>query len=124
MCWKNKKKIFFFDNLDQQKIQKIKKNIDLKKSLFIIISKSGNTLETLVNSNLFKDNINKKNTIIISEKKSNLLNNFAKNKNILHIEHKNYIGGRYSVLSEVGMVIMLSNWVTSIKIKKLIPSYS
>ena len=101
---KIKKKFFFFDNLDQQKIQKIKKNIDLKKSLFIIISKSGNTLETLVNSNLFKDNINKKNTIIISEKKSNLLNNFAKNKNILHIEHKNYIGGRYSVLSEVGMV--------------------
>jgi len=101
---KIKKNFFFFDNLDQQKIQKLKKNIDLKKCLFIIISKSGNTLETLVNSNLFKDNINKKNTIIISEKKSNLLNSFAKNKNILHIEHKNYIGGRYSVLSEVGMV--------------------
>ena len=101
---KIKKNFYFFDNLDQTKIEKIKKNVNLKKSLFIIISKSGNTLETLVNSNLFKDKINNRNTIIITEKKNNLLNLFAKNKNILLIDHKDYIGGRYSVLSEVGML--------------------
>jgi len=101
---KIKKKFFFFDNLDQLKIESIKENKNLKNSLFIIISKSGNTLETLINSNLFKDRINKKNTIIITEKKNNLLNKFAKNKKILQIDHKDYIGGRYSVLSEVGMV--------------------
>ena len=98
------KKFYFFDNLDQLKIEKIKKIIDFKKILFVIISKSGNTLETLINSSLFKDKINSKNTIIITEKKNNLLNIFAKNKKILHIEHKDYVGGRYSVLSEVGMV--------------------
>ena len=101
---KIKKNFYFFDNLDQTKIEKIKKNVNLKKSLFIIISKSGNTLETLVNSNLFKDKINNRNTIIITEKKNNPLNLFAKNKNILLIDHKDYIGGRYSVLSEVGML--------------------
>mgnify|MGYP006092705339 CR=1 FL=1 len=101
---KIKKKFIFFDNLDQSKIEQIKKKIDLKKSLFIIISKSGNTLETLINSNLFKDKINNKNTIIITEEKTNLLNTFAVNKKILHISHKDYIGGRYSVLSEVGMI--------------------
>ena len=69
-----------------------------------MISKSGNTRETLVNSNVFKDKINNRNTIIITEKKNNLLNLFAKNKNILLIDHKDYIGGRYSVLSEVGML--------------------
>ena len=100
---KIKKDFIFFDNLDQQKIDRIRK-IDLKKTLFIIISKSGNTLETLINSNLFKDKINNKNTIIITEKKNNLLNTFAKHKKILHINHKDYIGGRYSILSEVGMV--------------------
>ena len=94
----------FFDNLDQLKTERIKKKINLKNSLFIIISKSGNTMETLINSNLFKDKISFKNTIIITEKKVNLLNTFAKNKKILHINHKDYIGGRYSVLSEVGMV--------------------
>jgi len=98
------KDFVFFDNLDQLKIEQIKKKINLKKCLFIIISKSGNTIETLINSNLFKDKISFKNTIIITEKKINLLNTFAKNKKILHIDHKDYIGGRYSVLSEVGMV--------------------
>ena len=101
---KIKKKFIFFDNLDQLKTKKVKKEINLKNSLFIIISKSGNTLETLINSNLFKDKINNKNTIIITEKKTNLLNTFAKNKKILAINHKNYLGGRYSVLSEVGMI--------------------
>ena len=101
---KIKKKFIFLNNLDQIRIEQIKKKINLKKSLFIIISKSGNTLETLINSNLFKDKINYKNTIIITEKKNNLLNIFALNKKILHINHKDYIGGRYSVLSEVGMV--------------------
>ena len=101
---KIKKKFIFLDNLEQLKIEKTKKNINLKNSLFIIISKSGNTLETLINTNLFKDRINNKNSIIITEKKTNLLNIFAKNNKILHVEHKSYIGGRYAVLSEVGMV--------------------
>ena len=101
---KIKKKFIFFDNLDQIKIEKTKKEVDLKNSLFILVSKSGNTLETLINSNLFKDKINKKNTIIITEKKTNLLNTFAKNKKILQIDHKNFIGGRYSVLSEAGVI--------------------
>jgi glucose-6-phosphate isomerase len=99
-----KKKFIFLDNLDQLKIEEIKKKINLKKSLFIIISKSGNTIETLINSNLFQGAINNKNTIIITEKKISPLNNFAEKKNIYHIYHKNYIGGRYSVLSEVGMI--------------------
>jgi glucose-6-phosphate isomerase len=101
---KIKKKFIFIDNLDQLKVEKVKKKINLKNSFFIIISKSGNTLETLINSNIFQDKINNKNTIVVTEKKNNLLNTFAENKKILHISHKNYIGGRYSVLSEVGMI--------------------
>jgi glucose-6-phosphate isomerase len=101
---KIKNNFIFIDNLDQTTIEQIKKKSNLKNSLFIIISKSGNTIETLVNSNLFKDKISYKNTIIITEQKNNLLNTFARNKKILHINHKDYIGGRYSVLSEVGML--------------------
>jgi len=78
---KIEKELFFFNNLDQSQIEKTKTS--LKNSLFIIISKSGNTLETLINTNLLKDKINKKNTIIITEKKTNLLNQFAKDKKIL-----------------------------------------
>ena len=98
------RKFIFIDNLDQLKIEETKKKLNLRNSLFIIISKSGSTIETLVNSNLLSNKISSKNTIIITEKKNNLLNMFAKNKKILHVEHKHYIGGRYSVLSEVGMI--------------------
>jgi len=101
---KIKKNFLFLDNLDQLKIEQTKKQYNLKKSLFIIISKSGNTIETLINCNLLKDKISNKNTIIITEKKKNPLNTLAKKKKILHISHKDYLGGRYSVLSEVGMV--------------------
>ena len=66
---KVKKNFIFFDNLDQVKIEQTKKKINLKKSLFIIISKSGNTIETLINSNLFINAITYKNTIIITEPK-------------------------------------------------------
>ena len=67
---KIKKRIFFFNDLDENKITNFKKEENLKNVLFIIISKSGNTVETL--SNTFALNIlkkNSKNIIIISEKK-------------------------------------------------------
>jgi glucose-6-phosphate isomerase len=99
-----KKDFIFVDDLDSIILKKIKK-INKKKVLFIIISKSGNTLETITNINLLTFfNFNEKNTIIITEAKNNALNNFAKKKKILIIKHRTYISGRYSVLSEVGMV--------------------
>ena len=102
---KIKKKIYFFNDLDEGKIDSMKKKENLSKVLFIIISKSGNTVETL--SNTFTLNIikkNSKNIIIISEKKNNLLFELSKKLNLFYIEHKRNIGGRYSVLSEVGIV--------------------
>ncbi len=99
---KIKKNILFLDNLDEFQFKKLKK---LKKPLFLIISKSGDTIETLTNLSLIKKvTFSKKNTIIITERKNNALMEFSKKNNIKIIDHKNYIGGRYSVLSEVGMI--------------------
>ena len=100
-----KKNFYFINDLNENNILKIKKNLNLKKTLFIIVSKSGNTVETI--SNFLRFNILKKKTkniIVISEKKNNSLYFLTKKFNLDFIEHKNYIGGRYSVLSEVGMV--------------------
>ena len=100
-----KKKVYFFDDLDEKEISKIKKKEILSQMLFIIISKSGNTIETLSNAfslNIFKRNA--KNLIIITEKKDNLLFRLSKKLNLFYVEHKNYIGGRYSVLSDVGIL--------------------
>ena len=92
-----KKKIFFFDNL-LPLLKKEKKS----NSLNIIISKSGNTLETISNTN----NIVKKSqrNIFITENSNNYLRNLANQLKAEIVDHNNFIGGRYSVLSEVGML--------------------
>ena len=95
---KIKKNFFFLNNLEK-KFNLLKKEKDI---VNLIISKSGNTLETISNSNIVIKN-NKKN-IIITENKKNYLNDLANNIKAEVVEHKNYIGGRYSVLSEVGML--------------------
>ena len=94
-----KKKFFFFNNLQSSTIldsRKLKANI--------IISKSGNTLETISNFNLILDKERKNKNIIITEQKNNILRKIGEKLNAEIIEHKDYIGGRYSILSEVGML--------------------
>ena len=92
------KKNFYFNNNLQSKV----KYSDKKKYLNIIISKSGNTMETISNSNV----IIKKNdkNIFITEKRKSYLYLLAEKLKSEIIHHNNFIGGRYSVLSEVGML--------------------
>ena len=95
---KIKKNFIFTNNLNNnQKIFNSKKNI-----LNLIISKSGNTLETISNVNILIKKSDQ--NIFITEKKDSYLSNLAKKLKAEIIEHKNFIGGRYSVLSEVGML--------------------
>ena len=91
------KKFSFVNNLQSQ--NKINKK---KKFTNIIVSKSGETIETIVNSNIL---IKKKdNNIFITENKSSYLYLLANKLKAEIIHHNNFIGGRYSVLSEVGML--------------------
>ncbi len=96
---KIKKKVRFIDNLLLNE-----KKRELNNNLNIIISKSGETLETICNSNLIIKKNKKNKNIFITENKDNYFNLLAKKLKSEVFEHKNYIGGRYSVLSEVGML--------------------
>ena len=99
-----KKNFFFLDNLDLNLHLEYQKIKNLKNSCFVVISKSGNTLETITNFNeLTSKSSVKGRLVIITEIKNSLLMSFAKKYNAKIIEHKKYIGGRYSVLSETGM---------------------
>ena len=92
-----KKKFVFIDNLRQKKL-----NIKNNKNVNLVVSKSGNTIETVVNSNIY---IRKKDAnIFITENKDNYLLKLANKLKAEIVHHNNYIGGRYSVLSEVGML--------------------
>ena len=92
---KIKKKIIFHSNLESNlKIE--------KKNINIIISKSGNTLETIANTNILIKKNHK--NIFITEPQSSYLRKLANEIKADIINHNNFIGGRYSVLSEVGML--------------------
>jgi glucose-6-phosphate isomerase len=121
---KIKKKVTFFDNLDKEKLGRFKKNNNVSNCLFIIISKSGNTIETLSNLkgfNILK--LNAKNIIIITEKRKNILNTIAKKYNLFLIEHKNFLGGRYSVLSEVGIIPSFLMGINIVKLRSNLKKY-
>ena len=90
------RKFSFIDNL--------RSNTKILKKPYnnLVISKSGNTIETIVNFNILKKKND--NNLIITENKNNYLKNLANQLKCQIIDHNNYIGGRYSVLSEVGML--------------------
>ena len=93
--FKIRKKVYFYDNLDTANPKKNK-----NKNLDIIISKSGSTLETIINQNIFS----KSKKLFITENKKSYLRDLALKLKSEIIEHRNFVGGRYSVLSEVGML--------------------
>ena len=94
---KIKKNFIFVDNLNAFENKKAKKNLNN-----LIISKSGNTTETIVNANIL---IKKKDkNLFITEKKKSYLSLLAQKLKAEVVDHNNFIGGRYSVLSEVGML--------------------
>jgi len=94
---KIRSKFNFVDNLQPNRKLNNKKNFTN-----LIISKSGNTIETIINANIL---IKKKDkNIFITENKNSYLLLLAEKLKAEIIHHNNFIGGRYSVLSEVGML--------------------
>ena len=93
-----KKEFIFYDNLSYKK----QSHENSKNTLNLIISKSGNTLETITNTNISA--IKSQKNVFITENKNSYLLNLAKKLKSEVVFHNNYIGGRYSVLSEVGML--------------------
>ncbi len=94
---KIKKNFFFINNLKLKNDTLNKKNY-----INLVVSKSGNTLETISNTNIIVKKKDK--NIFITGNKSSYLLELAQKLKAEIIYHNNFIGGRYSVLSEVGML--------------------
>ena len=99
------KKLHFLETTDPIDIQSKLENISLSDTLFIVISKSGTTIETVsifkyINSLIKCD---KNNTLIITENDSKL-NSFANKHEMKTFEIPKNVGGRFSVFSNVGLV--------------------
>lgn len=99
-----KRKLIFFETTDPINISNTLKEIDISKTHFLVISKSGGTVETIsIFKYLYALNQNSNLYTFITDRGSNM-DKFAK-----EIESKIFylpdnIGGRFSVLSVVGLI--------------------
>jgi glucose-6-phosphate isomerase len=99
------KKLHFFESTDPMDIRSRIDKIDLNDTLFLIISKSGTTIETI---SIFKylsglTIIDKNNCVIISQKNSKLTA-YANKHDMKTFYIAPNVGGRFSVFSAVGLV--------------------
>ena len=119
------KELIFINNLDPDQLNKLKGIKNLNNSLFIFISKSGNTIEVLTIINFLKNkaNFNNNNSLVITTNKKSHLSTFAKKLRIKIIFHRHYIGGRYSVFSETALVPCYLMNINIIKLKKKISHF-
>jgi glucose-6-phosphate isomerase len=104
-----KKKLVFLDNTDFLAIERKTAGLNLEKTAWYIVSKSGSTLETLAATEWAAELYRKKNIsfytkcIVCTEKKKNTLSRWAEKHTIPQLEIPLGVGGRFSVLSPVGL---------------------
>lgn len=101
----NSKKLHFLESTDPIDLKRRIKKIDLEHALFVIISKSGTTIETVSILKYLHSvtKIDSSNTICITEDDSKL-NAFAKAHGMRTFSIAKNVGGRFSVFSSVGLV--------------------
>lgn len=99
----------FISNVDPDDAASVVKSLDISKTIFILVSKSGTTLETLTNESFVKDFIKKagcdasKHMIAVTSETSPL----AHNPDYMAAFYMDdYIGGRYSSTSGVGGAVL------------------
>lgn len=112
-----KRKLFFFESTDPLNIADTLKKLDMDKTHFLIISKSGGTVETIsIFKYIFAPNQNKDNYTFITDKGSNL-DKFAQDLGSKCFYLPENVGGRFSVLSVVGLIPLA---LCGINIKELL----
>ncbi len=103
-----KTKLTILDTIDPDYLTSFIKK-DFSRTLFLIISKSGTTLETMSQFFFFKDlvkkqNLNWKKHFIFITGKKGILKDIANENNIKTFPVPEKLGGRYSVMSAVGLL--------------------
>lgn len=105
------KNLFFVDNVDAMEFETLIEELgDLKEVGWIFISKSGTTIESLCAleflEQIYKDEKLSlaRQSLVISEPRENTLTRWAKQHAVTICEIPLDVGGRFSILSPVGMV--------------------
>lgn len=105
-----KKSLTVLDNIDPEFLAEYAQQIDLKKTLFMVITKSGGTPETLAQFFYFRDLLEhsgldwKKQMIFITDPKKGYLRKLASETGVKTFDVPENVGGRFSVLTNVGLL--------------------
>lgn len=98
--------LYVLETLDEKHIENVLKKVDTDKTLFLIISKSGNTEETISLANFVAEKGCDFNIITTKNVDSELMH-FVERNDIDEAdiyEHPDNIGGRYNFFSKIGMI--------------------
>lgn len=104
-------RIFFLDNIDPDQINGLLDILDLRKTLVNVITKSGDTTETMAQYMIIKDRLEKeldddyrKNIIVTTDKKTGILRQISEQEGYKTFVVPDDIGGRFSVFTAVGLL--------------------
>ncbi|MBM3616993.1 MAG: glucose-6-phosphate isomerase [Alphaproteobacteria bacterium] len=119
-------RIFFLDNVDPVTMDMLLSTVDLSQTGVLVISKSGGTAEiiaqTLVLVSVFKEKLGEesiaKQWVSITEPTDNPLRRLSTRYKIRTLEHDPKLGGRFSVLSRVGLIPAAAAGLDVRKIRK------
>ena len=100
------KKTIYLDSIDELDIEEKLELIDIKQTIFFVLSKSGNTEETYLLTKYLLEvkNVNNKDIYIITNNNNNLLSNLANDHKISLIEHEQHISGRFGIISSASLL--------------------
>jgi len=107
---KSAPRLHVLDNIDPEQITQLTESLDLKKSLFLVVTKSGKTPETIAEYFFFRDKIEntglniKDHFVFITDPHTGFLREEAQKENIPSFPIPENVGGRFSVLTSVGLV--------------------
>jgi len=104
--------ITILESIDSNTVNQLFKSLNLKETAFLTVSKSGKTIEcisqTLLVLKMVEEQLGReaitKNFFFLTEDKESPLTNLAKEFNIKTLPHHKTVGGRFSYLSNVGLI--------------------
>ncbi len=106
-----KPRVFIYDNVDPRTLDRILSLTDLKKTAVNVITKSGSTAETMSSFMILWDRMNKagsdasKSFIATTDPEKGNLRKIVNEKGLKSLSIPSGVGGRYSVLSPVGLLL-------------------
>ena len=106
-----KKRLFVYDNVDPVFLYEILSELDLERTIFNVITKSGTTAETMAGYMILMDLIKKKfpadyrkRVIITTDREKGFLRQVIQTEGYASFVVPDNVGGRFSVLTDVGLV--------------------